>query len=434
MKEEGAVLSWFEDTDFSHVKKPNVSNYKGEATASATLSEDYVKDVKDAEPISADYQKYTMEDVRAGEAQNKFNVISTFAGGGGSSTGYRLAGGKILCINEFVKEARNTYHENYPNTPILPDDIKELEGKDLLEAANVGVGEVDILDGSPPCSAFSMAGAVVQGKGHSAGFGQVKKYSDDKKVENIEDLFFEFIRIAKDIQPKVIVGENVSGLLMGEAKNYYYKITAEFGNIGYNVSSMLLDSSHYGVPQTRKRVIFIAVRKDVTDVIGLTSLNIAGVFPEKNSEVVTCGKAFEDLNYDEEEIKMLTETFSKGSHFETASKMPLDPKKVLTGCDYHPKGHHFNMKRVSRFKPSPTITASGGCIHWSEMRKLALGETRRLTSLPEDFKLTGKWEQKSERMGRMVPPLMMKAIADSIYKKVLKPYKEYKLIQLRGGQ
>ena len=424
MKEEGAVLSWFEDTDFSHVKKPNVSNYKGEATASATLSEDYVKDVKDAEPISADYQKYTMEDVRAGEAQNKFNVISTFAGGGGSSTGYRLAGGKILCINEFVKEARNTYHENYPNTPILPDDIKELEGKDLLEAANVGVGEVDILDGSPPCSAFSMAGAVVQGKGHSAGFGQVKKYSDDKKVENIEDLFFEFIRVAKDIQPKVIVGENVSGLLMGEAKNYYYKITAEFGNIGYNVSSMLLDSSHYGVPQTRKRVIFIAVRKDVTDAIGLTSLNIAGVFPEKNSEVVTCGKAFEDLVYDEEEIKMLTETFSKGSHFETASKMPLDPKKVLTGCDYHPKGHHFNMKRVSRFKPSPTITASGGCIHWSEMRKLALGETRRLTSLPEDFKLTGKWEQKSERMGRMVPPLMMKAIADSIYKKVLKPYKE----------
>ena len=142
---------------------------------------------------------------------------------------------------------------------------------------------------------------------------------------------------------------------MGEAKNYYYKITAEFGNIGYNVSSMLLDSSHYGVPQTRKRVIFIAVRKDVTDAIGLTSLNIAGIFPEKNSEVVTCEKAFEDLVYDEEEIKMLTETFSKGSHFETASKMPLDPKKVLTGCDYHPKGHHFNMKRISRFKPLSLI-------------------------------------------------------------------------------
>ena len=424
MKEEGAVLSWFEDTDFSHVKKPNVSNYKGEAKASATLSEDYVKDVKDAEPISADYQKYTLQDVYDGEAQNKFNVISTFAGGGGSSTGYRLAGGKILCINEFVKEARNTYHENYPNTPILPDDIKELEGKDLLEAANVGAGEVDILDGSPPCSAFSMAGSVVQGGGHGVGFGKVKKYSDDKKVENIEDLFFEFIRVAKDIQPKVIVGENVSGLLMGEAKNYYWRITNAFENIGYNVSSMLLDASHYGVPQTRKRVIFIAVREDVADAIGLTALNIAGLFPEKNSEVVTCGNAFTDLEYDNKEIDHLLERFTHGRHYETAEKMPLDPKKVLTGCDYHPKGHHFNMKRISRFKPGPTITASGGCIHWTELRRLALCETRRIMSLPEDFKLTGKWEQKSERMGRMVPPLMMKAIADSIYKKVLKPYKE----------
>ena len=424
MKPEVTALPGFEELDFSHVKKPNVSNYKGQATTSATLSEDYVKDVKDAKPISADYQKYTLQDVYDGEAQNKFNVISTFAGGGGSSTGYRLAGGKILCINEFVEEARNTYHENYPNTPILPDDIKEIEGRHLLEAANIGVREVDILDGSPPCSAFSMAGAVVQGKGHSAGFGQTKKYSDGKQVENIEDLFFEYIRVAKDIQPKVIVAENVSGLLMGEAKVYYSHITAEFGNAGYDVSSKLLDSSHYGVPQTRKRVIFIAVRKDVTDTIGLTSLNIAGVFPEKTSEVVTCGKAFDDLEYDEEEIKMLTESFTKGSHFVTASKMPLDPKKVLTGCDYHPRGHHFNMKRISRFKPAPTITASGGCIHWSELRKLALCESRRAMSLPEDFKLTGKWEQRSERMGRMVPPLMMKAIADSIYKKVLKPHKE----------
>ena len=369
------------------------------------------------------YQKYNLQDVYDASKQNKFNVISTFAGGGGSSTGYRLAGGKILCINEFVQEARNTYNENYPDTPILPDDIKELTGQHLLDAAGIKAGEVDILDGSPPCSAFSVAGAMVQG-GHSKGFKQTKKYSDGKKIENIEDLFFEFLRVAEEIKPKVIVGENVAGLTMGEAKQYYYKITNEFEKIGYDVSSMVLDSSHYGVPQTRKRLIFIGVREDVTTAIGLTFMNIAGVFPEKFSEAITCGDAFSDLQYDEEEIKMLTEKFSKGSHFETASKMPKDPDKVLTGCDYHPKGHHFNMKRISRHKPAPTITASGGCIHWEEMRKLALCETQRAMSLPDDFKLTGKWEQKSERMGRMVPPLMMKAIADSIYEKVLKPYKE----------
>ena len=369
------------------------------------------------------YKKYNLQDVYDASSQNKFNVISTFAGGGGSSTGYRLAGGKILCINEFVEEARNTYRENYPDTPILPDDIKELTGQHLLDAAGIKAGEVDILDGSPPCSAFSVAGAMVQG-GHSKGFKQTKKYSDGKKIENIEDLFFEFLRVAEEIKPKVIVGENVAGLTMGEAKQYYYKITNEFEKIGYDVSSMVLDSSHYGVPQTRKRLIFIGVREDVTTAIGLTFMNIAGVFPEKFSEAITCGDAFSDLQYDEEEIKMLTEKFSKGSHFETASKMPKDPDKVLTGCDYHPKGHHFNMKRISRHKPAPTITASGGCIHWEEMRKLALCETQRAMSLPDDFKLTGKWEQKSERMGRMVPPLMMKAIADSIYEKVLKPYKE----------
>jgi len=450
MKTESTALPGLEDfevvTRKSYLEEHPDKKWDGDKKMpdnSKTRQLEVLKNVAIPPTPSSDYQKYTLQDVYDGEAQNKFNVISTFAGGGGSSTGYRLAGGKILCINEFVKEARNTYHENYPNTPILPDDIKELHLKgehELLDAANIGAREVDLLDGSPPCSAFSMAGSVVQGGGHSIGFGKTKKYSDGKKVENIEDLFFEFIRVAKDIQPKVIVAENVSGLLMGEAKKYYSHITAEFESFGYYASPELLDSSHYGVPQTRKRVIFIAVRGDVADTIKLSRYNIDSVFPktttskkfdgQKNhssndeGHPVTCENAFSDLVYDEEEIKMLTETFAKGSHFETASRMKLDPDKVLTGCDHNLRGHHFNMKRISRHKPAPTITASGGCIHWSEMRKLALCETRRAMSLPEDFKLTGKWEQKSERMGRMVPPLMMKAIADSIYKKVLKPYKE----------
>ena len=100
------------------------------------------------------YKPYLLKDVHAGEAQNKFRVISTFAGGGGSSTGYRLAGGNILCVNEFVEQARITYKENYPDTIIMPDDIKQLTGKHFLETAGIQKGELDILDGSPPCSAF----------------------------------------------------------------------------------------------------------------------------------------------------------------------------------------------------------------------------------------------------------------------------------------
>ena len=78
------------------------------------------------------YKSYTLQDVYDASKQNKFKVISTFAGGGGSSTGYRLAGGDVLCVNEFVEEARNTYKENYPNTHIIPDDIKKLSFEKAL--------------------------------------------------------------------------------------------------------------------------------------------------------------------------------------------------------------------------------------------------------------------------------------------------------------
>ena len=109
------------------------------------------------------YKRYTLQDTLDSEKRSLFNVLSTFAGGGGSSTGYRLAGGKILAVNEFVPEAQNTYRENYPNTTIVPGDIKELTGTYLMEQAGVKVSELDILDGSPPCSAFSMAGSVSHG-------------------------------------------------------------------------------------------------------------------------------------------------------------------------------------------------------------------------------------------------------------------------------
>ena len=104
------------------------------------------------------YKRYTLQDTLDSEKRNLFTVLSTFAGGGGSSTGYRLAGGKILAINEFVEEAQNTYRENYPDTPILPGDIKKLSGKDFLDIA--GTTDIDILDGSPPCSAFSVISAI----------------------------------------------------------------------------------------------------------------------------------------------------------------------------------------------------------------------------------------------------------------------------------
>ena len=378
------------------------------------------------------YKPYLMKDVMDASAQNKFNVISLFAGGGGSSTGYRLAGGNVLCVNEFVEAARDTYRENYPYTKILSSDIKQLTGQDFLDATALEAGELDILDGSPPCSAFSVAGKLshsTAGK-HSDGWGQTKNYSAGKMVENIEDLFFEFLRVAKEIQPKVIIGENVAGLTVGEAKQYFNKIQNTFEEIGYDVSAKVLDSRYFGVCQTRTRVFFIGIRNDITEKIGLTFLNISSIFPTGSKDVIPLGQALEGLEYDEEEVKMLTEKFSKTAYWrDTGSKMPQNPDKVLTGMDYHHKGHHFNLKRVSLKVPAPTLTAMGsndttaGAFHWSEPRKLTIGELKRIQSLPDDFKLTGKWNQKSERIGRMVPPILLKEIADSVYEKVIKVYK-----------
>ena len=380
------------------------------------------------------YKRYTLQDTLDSEKKALFNVLSTFAGGGGSSTGYRLAGGKILAINEFVEEAQNTYRENYPNTTIVPGDIKELTGTYLMEQAGVKVSELDILDGSPPCSAFSMAGSVSHGEGrtHADAFGKTKQYSDIKGVSNVEDLFFEFLRVAKDIKPKVIIGENVEGLTMGEAKEYFHKIQNTFEEIGYLVVADVLNASYFGVPQSRKRCFFIGVREDVADAIGLNFMTMYQLYPDKNDVQTTLGEAINDVvNDDKEELDYLFDKISPEKAVgKTLMKMPKDPDKVLTGMDYHDKGHHFNLKRSSLRKPCPTITAMGnlagvaGTCHPLEDRKFTIKELKRIMSLPEDFKLTGKHKQQSERIGRMVPPLMMKALAESVYNKVLKPYKE----------
>jgi len=380
------------------------------------------------------YKRYTLQDTLDSEKRALFNVLSTFAGGGGSSTGYRLAGAKILAVNEFVEEAQNTYRENYPDTVIVPGDIKKLTGTYLMEQAGVKVGELDILDGSPPCSAFSMAGSISHGGGntHADAFNKTKQYSDIKGVENVEDLFFEFLRVAKDIKPKVIIGENVEGLTMGEAKEYFHKIQNTFEDIGYLIVANVLDSSYFGVPQSRKRCFFIGVREDVAEKVGINFMTMYQLYPDKNDFRTTLGEAINDVvNDDKEELDYLFDKISPEKAVgKTLMKMPKDPDKVLTGMDYHEKGHHFNLKRSSLRKPCPTITAMGnlagvaGTCHPIEDRKFTIKELKRIMSLPEDFKLTGKHKQQSERIGRMVPPLMMKALAESVYNKVLKPYKE----------
>jgi DNA (cytosine-5)-methyltransferase 1 len=358
---------------------------------------------------------YKLEDVYKASEQKLFKVVSLFAGGGGSSTGYRLAGGEVLAINEFIPAAQEAYSKNYPSTYIFKQDVRKLTGEMILDKIGLEKGELDILDGSPPCSSFSMAGL------REKGWGKEKKYSDSS--QRTDDLFFEFSRILKEVQPKVFVCENVKGITMGEASNLLGSeqrsmfaeeepetIFDALSKAGYNVRYKVLNAKDYGVPQSRERTIFIGVRNDIKKQIK---------YPINNGlSYVSCQEATSDLINTINEIE--ESTHSEGKVKEYVKML----KQGECGSKYAPSGYH-GLIRLNSTLPSPTICArqgnKGAClIHWNQDRELTISELKRLSSFPDDYYLGEKYTQKCERIGRAVPPLMMKAISEHIYETILK--------------
>jgi len=186
---------------------------------------------------------------------NGLNAVSTFSGCGGSCLGYRMAGYRVLWANEFIPAAAETYRVNHPETILDTQDIRKVQPGDILDAIGMKAGELDLLDGSPPCASFSTAGR------REKHWGKATKYSDT--VQRVDDLFFEYVRLLSGLRPKVFVAENVSGLVKGVAKGYFLEILGKLKACGYRVGCRVLDSQWLGVPQARRRTIFIGVREDV---------------------------------------------------------------------------------------------------------------------------------------------------------------------------
>lgn len=300
------------------------------------------------------------------------NVISTFSGCGGSSLGYKMAGFKVLWANEFIPMAAEVYKLNHPDTILDQRDIREIQPQEILDVIGLKSGELDLLDGSPPCASFSTAGS------REKSWGKIKKYSDTK--QRVDDLFFEFIRILDGLQPKVFVAENVKGLTIGKAKGYFKQIYQAMEQAGYNVSCRVLDAQYLGVPQHRERAIFIGVRND---------LGIKPSHPKPQ--------------------KMMT----------TFDVLPKIQKQIIGNNKFKPIWGSIK-------KPHPTILqggahgGSGKCIDENgKERVFTITELKRICSFPDDFKLIGTYAQKWERLGRAVPPLMMKAIAEHIRDNIL---------------
>lgn len=340
---------------------------------------------------------------------NGLNVASTFSGCGGSSLGYRMAGYRVLYANEFVESARDSYNANKADYTFVDDrDIRDVKGSDILEKIGLKKGELDILDGSPPCASFSMAG------NREKDWGKVKKYSDNE--QRTDDLFFEFARILKEIKPKTFIAENVAGLTMGAAKDLLGSHQMDmFGaqdntilhtlmDCGYKVRAEILNAADLGVPQSRRRLIFVGVRSD---------LGIDPVFPEPFSHRFTVRDAIEGLEKVPEDVEASIERFAIGKEWKNLKEGEQSEK-------------YFSLIRSAWDKACGTITATMGCIsaasvtHPDECRKFTVSETKRLCSFPEDFDLVGNYSKQIERLGRSVPPLMMKAISEALYFELFK--------------
>lgn len=188
---------------------------------------------------------YTLDDVAKRKATNGLKVMSTFACAGGSTIGYKLAGFDVVAACEIDPKIARIYETNHHPAQLFVSDIRKLLARDDLP-------EVDILDGSPPCSTFTVNGD------RDKALGKEKKFSEGQEMQVLSNLFNEYIKLVEKMQPKVSIAENVKGILMGTMKNKYHnKIMRNYRRIGYTPKCFLIKGVSIGLPQKRERECFI---------------------------------------------------------------------------------------------------------------------------------------------------------------------------------
>jgi DNA (cytosine-5)-methyltransferase 1 len=326
----------------------------------------------------------------------EFTVVSLFAGCGGSSCGYQMAGGKVLAAVEWDQNACDTYRLNHPDTRLLQQDINELDATELMKELDLSPKQLDILDGSPPCQGFSTMGR--------------------REVHDPRNRLFEsYARLLKNLQPKVFVMENVSGLVKGKMKPVFMEILSTLKACGYQVEARLMNAQYYGVPQRRQRVIFIGVRQD---------LGVLPTFPKPQTQPILLKEALAGLP---DPLEVL---LPKGKALQLASCLKpgqdgAQLKQALGG-----RATDYSLERLSWFKVAPTLCRTirpGQCglLHPESIRYLSTAELKRIASFPDDYQFNGSLEEQWARIGNAVPPLLMKAIARHIQTCIFSQVRSY---------
>ncbi len=261
--------------------------------------------------------------------------------------------------------------------------------------AGIDVCELDLFEGSPPCQGFSTSGK--------------RKFSDNRN-----QLFREYVRLLRGLQPKTVLMENVSGMVKGKMKLIFAEIMRELKACGYQVSARLLNASHYGVPQARERIIFIGVRSD---------LGIAPSHPLGRFAPVTVKEALREC-MPSEIMPLIGKNLARMQLMRPGA---THKEKHRASIAVFGKVNGFTLLRLKWHAPSPTIlktvsvspTFGAGLVMPDENRYVSIAELKRLGSFPDQFCLEGSFEERWARIGNSVPPLLMRAIAQHLNTEIL---------------
>lgn len=331
--------------------------------------------------------------------KDKGTVFSCFSCGGGSTMGYKLAGFDVIGCNEIDKKMMDVYKANHNPKLSYLESITTFKDRDDLPDE---LYNLDILDGSPPCSSFSIVG------NREKDWGKDKKFREGQAEQVLDTLFFDFIDLAKKLQPKVVVAENVKGLLMGNAIEYVKKIYKDFDEAGYYCQHFLLNSKDMGVPQKRERVFFICLRKDLAEPF-LYNKDMFTLLPKIELNFNYNPILFKDV-YENLTDRELTPRFAKIWEYRKVGD--LDFSCIMGRIENRPNSY-FAFNFIYDNKVPNTIIGNDMNVLYNECRHLNKIELSRIGSYPIDYnylKIKPRY-----LIGMSVPPLMVAQIADRVF-------------------
>lgn len=319
--------------------------------------------------------------------KNGLKVFSCFACGGGSTMGYKLAGCDVIGCCEIDPKMNAVYVKNHNPKHNFLMDIREFnkipDGELPEELFNL-----DILDGSPPCTTFSTAGD------REDGWGKKKKFREGQAEQTLDDLSFIFIDTVEKLKPQCVIMENVEGLIKGEAWSYVQRIYKQFHDIGYQVKHWLLKGENMGVPQTRHRVFFIALRNDV-------DFNLQRIDMSFNYEPIT----YKDITNGEVDVR-------KGRMHDIAAQS-IKGEKLLSNTlkRIENKCSLFTHRVIDEDDVVPTILAGHRDIWRRDGNGISKGDMISSQTFPQDYDfISDSYGNVAYICGMSVPPIMIKRI------------------------